>query len=102
MCLKVADDDVGSAHINLELYEDRACHTDDHDEPQAAARRPLEWRGRGGGLVAEVVAEIDCEAGREEARRLLDLDLDLEIEVLGEASLLGTPKLVRVTSLHNP
>ena len=102
MCLKVADDDVGRAHIDLELHEDRTRHTDDDDEPQATARRPLERRGRGGGLVAEVVAETDREAGREEPRRLLDRGLDPEIEVLGKASLVGTPKLVRVAALHDP
>lgn len=72
------------------------------DKPKAADgwtfQRP---RGRRD-LIAEVVAEIDREAGCEELRRRLDSSIDLEVKVVGEPGVVRPTQLVRVAALYDP
>ena len=53
-------------------------------------------------LVAEVIAEIDPEAGCEQLGYRLDGSIDPEVEVLGEPGIVGSPQLVGVATLDHP
>lgn len=63
---------------------------------------PLQRCWSRGDLIAEIVGQVDAEAGRQQLGRCFDGGIDLEVEVLGKPRVFWPAQLVGVAAFHDP